>query len=60
MASGFFEDDWKATPKLTLNMGLRYDFATPALEARNRMADFDPTSGALVFAKSGSIGQRAS
>lgn len=59
MASGFFEDDWKATPKLTLNLGLRYDFATPALEGRNRMADFDPNSGSLVFAKDGSMQDRA-
>lgn len=59
MASGFFEDDWKATPKLTLNLGLRYDFATPALEARNHMADFDATSGSLVFARSGSLKNRA-
>ncbi|MGA7522541.1 MAG: carboxypeptidase regulatory-like domain-containing protein [Acidobacteriaceae bacterium] len=55
MASGFFEDDWKATPKLTLNLGLRYDFATPAEEGQNRMADFDPTSGSLIFAKGGSL-----
>ena len=53
------EDDWKATPRLTLNLGLRYDFATPPLEADNRMADFDPNSGGLVFAKSGSVGDRA-
>jgi hypothetical protein len=59
MASGFVEDDWKVTPKLTLNLGLRYDFATPPLEANNRMADFDPTSGSLVFAKSGSLKNRA-
>ncbi len=59
MASGFVEDDWKATPRLTLNLGLRYDFATPPLEADNRMADFDPNSGGLVFAKSGSVGDRA-
>ncbi len=58
MASGFFEDDWKATPKLTLNMGLRYDFATPAMEAKNRMADFDPTTGSLIFAKDGSLQDR--
>ncbi len=24
--AGFFEDNWKATPKLTVNMGLRYDY----------------------------------
>ncbi len=51
MVSGFFEDDWKVTPKLTLNLGLRYDFATPAMEGKNRMADFDPDSGSLVFAR---------
>jgi hypothetical protein len=58
MASGFFEDDWKATPKLTLNLGLRYDFGTPAMEGRNRMADFDPGSGSLLFAKGGSMQSR--
>jgi hypothetical protein len=58
MASGFFEDDWKATPKLTLNLGMRYDFASPPEEGRNRMADFDPGSGSLVFAKSGSMQDR--
>jgi len=59
MLSAFAEDDWKVTPRLTLNLGLRYDFATPPLEADNRMADFDPSSGALVFAKSGSLKSRA-
>ncbi|HVZ16210.1 MAG TPA: TonB-dependent receptor, partial [Terriglobales bacterium] len=60
MASGFAQDDWKVTRNLTLNLGLRYDFATPALEAQDRMANFDPSgSGSLVFAKSGSIGDRA-
>ncbi|GAC1359525.1 MAG: hypothetical protein NVSMB3_07070 [Acidobacteriaceae bacterium] len=63
MVSGFVQDDWKATPKLTLNLGLRYDFATPALEAKNQQANFDPSanggSGGLVFAKSGSLKDRA-
>jgi hypothetical protein len=59
MISGFFEDDWKATPKVTLNLGLRYDFATPALNAKNQMANFDPEAGALVFASSGGLKSRA-
>jgi hypothetical protein len=58
MASGFIEDDWKATPKLTLNLGMRYDFATPATEGQNRMADFNPATGSLVFASSGSLQNR--
>jgi outer membrane receptor protein involved in Fe transport len=60
MLAGFAQDDWKVTPKLTLNLGLRYDFATPALEAKNRMANFDPSgTGSLVFAKSGSLQDRS-
>ena len=63
MIAGFAQDDWKLTPRLTLNLGLRYDFATPALDGRNRLANFDPTAnagtGGLVFATSGSLSQRA-
>jgi hypothetical protein len=60
MISGFAEDDWKVTRKLTLNLGLRYDFATPALEGQNRIANFDPTgAGSLVFGKDGSLEQRS-
>jgi outer membrane receptor protein involved in Fe transport len=60
MASGFAEDDWKVSPKLTLNLGLRYDFATPVVEGQNRMANFNPAgAGSLVLAKAGSLSDRA-
>jgi hypothetical protein len=60
MYSFFAQDDWKLTPKVALNLGLRYDFSSPVYEGRNRMANFNPAgSGSLVFAKDGSLEDRA-
>ncbi len=41
-SSFYVQDDWKPTDKLTLNLGLRYDFMPPATEKDNRLANFDP------------------
>jgi TonB dependent receptor/Carboxypeptidase regulatory-like domain/TonB-dependent Receptor Plug Domain len=59
-ASMFYvQDDWKATSRLALNLGLRYDFITPALEASNAQTNFDPAGGgSLVFASDGSLEER--
>jgi hypothetical protein len=38
---GYMQDDFKATPTLTLNLGLRYEFYTVAHEVRNRAAVVD-------------------
>jgi len=37
----YFQDDWRITKKLTLNLGLRYDIDTPRTERFNRMNYFD-------------------
>ena len=59
-ASMFFaQDDWKVNSKLSLNLGLRYDFITPALEASNAQTNFDPSGGgSLLFASGGSLENR--
>ena len=55
----FVQDDWRVTEKLTLNLGLRYDFMTPSYEKDNRQANFDPATGTLVYASDGSLEDRA-
>jgi len=42
--SGYVQDDWRATPKLIINFGLRYEYVTPMKEASNLWGSFDPSS----------------
>jgi hypothetical protein len=42
--SGFFQDDWRATKRLTVNFGVRYEFSSVPQEAHNLLGNFDPNS----------------
>lgn len=54
----FIQDDWRVTPRLMLNVGLRFDLDSPRWETHNRQNSFDPlainpvsgTPGVITFA----------
>jgi hypothetical protein len=46
----YIQDDWKVTPKLTLNLGLRWEFESPLTTANNEYSRIDPTTGMVLFA----------
>jgi hypothetical protein len=41
---GYVQDDWKATPRLTVNAGIRYEVQTPLSERHNKQQYFDFTA----------------
>ena len=49
----FVQDDWRLTPRLTLNLGLRYENETPLSEDHNKLAEFDPNLGLVQVGTNG-------
>ncbi|NOT28527.1 MAG: TonB-dependent receptor [Acidobacteria bacterium] len=55
----YLQDDVRLNDKLTLNVGVRYEYATPMWEADNTLTNFDPATVRMVAATDGSISERA-
>jgi hypothetical protein len=54
--AGYIQDDFKASPKLTLNMGVRYEFDQPWYESNNKTANVLLATGTVEYAGSLPVG----
>ena len=60
--AGYAQDDWRISPRLTLNLGVRYEYASPYTEARNKLLNLDystlPNPPRLVNVNSATLPNR--
>jgi hypothetical protein len=59
MHFGYVQDDFKVSDRLNLNVGVRYEFATPQWERDNKQSSYDPATQTLIQARPGSIYDRS-
>src|SRR5216683_242157 len=43
--AGYVQDDWRIAPRITVNLGLRYEFQAVPTEAKNLLGNWEPSVG---------------
>jgi hypothetical protein len=59
MHFAYLQDDFRVNDRLTLNLGVRYEYATPWVEKDNILSNFDPRSLSMIIARDGSLKDRS-
>jgi hypothetical protein len=54
----YLQDDFRVSSKLTLNLGVRWEYASPRWERDNVLSNFDPATNSLLIAKNGGVYDR--
>lgn len=55
----YVRDEWRVTPKLTVNVGIHYEINTPFVEENNKWVNFDPATGTQLIAGRNGVSRTA-